>query len=62
MSFPIPALSLIQTTNRNQNNGIELEAIEPHPEKEDTQIFTFRDRGNAEKVCPTPSPPYCVVI
>ncbi|KAI5781448.1 hypothetical protein EDC01DRAFT_238266 [Geopyxis carbonaria] len=31
------------------NNGIEVEAIEPHPEKEDTQIFTFRDRRNAEK-------------
>ncbi|KAF8544958.1 hypothetical protein BDD12DRAFT_377500 [Trichophaea hybrida] len=31
------------------NNGIELEAIEPHPEKDDTRIFTFQDRRNAEK-------------
>ncbi|CCX30959.1 Similar to Uncharacterized RNA-binding protein C902.04; acc. no. Q9USP9 [Pyronema omphalodes CBS 100304] len=31
------------------NNGIELEAIESHPEKSDTKIFVFQDRRNAEK-------------
>lgn len=34
-----------------QNTGLEVEGIEPHPEKEDTQIITFKDRRSAEQVC-----------
>ncbi|RPB16399.1 hypothetical protein P167DRAFT_602586 [Morchella conica CCBAS932] len=31
------------------NTGLEVEGIEPHPEKDDTQIITFKDRRSAEQ-------------
>jgi RNA-binding protein 26 len=31
------------------NTGLEVEGIEPHPDKDDTQIVTFKDRRTAEK-------------
>ena len=35
-----------------------MEGIEPHPEKDDTQIVTFKDRRTAENVILPPSPPF----